>query len=378
MLTPDTNSSTSSSGSSSTSSSGTGLHGHIQRARLRWPSRPLRVIDRARHHARHRTLALTLGAYLALWHRRIQPGVRPTRAALRDLRRSLDGMLAADLANVEAGHYPRELLHDIPYGEYLRVMPELFLEQPAIFRRARDRRHEDLPAAAHPEQYPAYYRRTFHWQTDGWLSHRSARLYDLSVELLFGGVADVMRRMTLPPLVTGVRHLPHPRVLDVACGTGRFLDTVRRILPSAHLSGVDLSPFYVSHARARLGGAPHVALSVQNAESLAFGDASFDAVSSVFLFHELPRNVRRNVVREALRVLRPGARLVICDAAQQCDVDARRFFLESFPSLYHEPYFKSYLRDDLERLLEEVGFEIESSQVHFLVKVVSARRPSGT
>jgi ubiquinone/menaquinone biosynthesis C-methylase UbiE len=376
MMRSDTNSS-SPSGPSGSSGSRAALHGRIERVRLRWSSRPLRAIDRARHHARHRTLALTLGTYLGLWHRRMQPGVRPTRAALRDLRRSLDEMLAADLANVEAGHYPRELLHGIPYGEYLRVLPELFLEQPAIYRRARDQRHEDLPAAAHPEQYPAYYRRTFHWQTDGWLSHRSARLYDLSVELLFGGVADVMRRMTLPPLVTAVRHLPHPRVLDVACGTGRFLDTLRRTLPNAHLSGIDLSPFYIAHARARLGGAPHVALSVQNAENMALGDASFDAVSSVFLFHELPRNVRRNVAREALRVLRPGARLVICDAAQQQDAGGRRFFLESFPSLYHEPYFKSYLRDDLEDMLEEVGFEVESSQVHFLVKVVSARRPQG-
>lgn len=371
MLAPNTNPSL----TPNTHSSRSGLHGRMLPPR--WPSRPLRAIDRARHHARHRALALTLGAYLGLWHRRIQPGVRPPRAALRDLHRSLDEMLSADLANVEAGHYPRELLHDIPYGEYLRVMPELFREAPVIYRRARDRRHDDLPAEAHPEGYPPYYRRNFHWQTDGWLSHRSARLYDLSVELLFGGVADVMRRMALPPLVSGIRHLPHPRVLDVACGTGRFLDALRRSLPGAHLSGIDLSPFYIAHARAQLGGAPHVALSVQNAESLAFGDASFDAVSSVFLFHELPRNVRRNVAREALRVLRPGARLVICDAAQQRDAGERRCFLESFPSLYHEPYFKSYLRDDLEHMLEEVGFEVESSQVHFVVKVVSARRPGG-
>ncbi|HWN70259.1 MAG TPA: class I SAM-dependent methyltransferase, partial [Haliangium sp.] len=228
---------------------------------------------------------MTLGTYLGLWHRRLQPGVRPTREALRDLHRSLDEMLATDLANVEAGHYPRELLHGIPYGEYLRVLPELILDQPAIFRRARDQRHDDLPAEAHPEGYPAYYRRNFHWQTDGWLSHRSARLYDVSVELLFGGVADVMRRMTLPPLLTAVRHLPHPRVLDIACGTGRFLDALRRTLSHAHLSGMDLSPFYIAHARAQLGGAPHVALSVQNAESMSFGDASFDAASSVFLFH---------------------------------------------------------------------------------------------
>jgi ubiquinone/menaquinone biosynthesis C-methylase UbiE len=337
---------------------------------------PLWAIDRARYQARHHALAIALGTYMGLWHRRIQPDVRPEPAALRDLHRSLAALLATDLANVEAGHYPRELLHDIPYGAYLRALPELFLDQSNIFRRALGQHHDELPAEAHPERYPAYYRRTFHWQTDGWLSHRSARLYDVSVEILFGGVADVMRRMALPPLLSGIRHHPHPRVLDVACGTGRFLDCVRRIVPGAQLSGIDLSPFYIAHARAQLRGAPHVALSAQNAESLSFADASFDAVSSVFLFHELPRDVRRNVAREALRVLRPGARFVICDAAQQRDAGGRRFFLENFPSLYHEPYFKSYLRDDLERVLAEVGFEIESSQVHFLAKIVTARRPA--
>ena len=40
----------------------------------------------------------------------------------------------------------------------------------------------DLPAHVDRSRYPRYYLRTFHWQTDGWLSERSARLYDPSVE----------------------------------------------------------------------------------------------------------------------------------------------------------------------------------------------------
>jgi ubiquinone/menaquinone biosynthesis C-methylase UbiE len=336
---------------------------------------PLWMLDQARYQTRHRTLAVALGTYMALQHRRAQPGVRPDPQALRHVHQSLTEMLATDLANVEAGHYPRELLHAFPYGSYLRAMPELLRDQKNIYARARAQRHDELPAEAEPERYPPYYRRTFHWQSDGWLSVRSARLYDLSVEVLFGGVADVMRRMALPPLLAGIRQLPHPRVLDIACGTGRFLDALRRSLPKAHLYGVDLSPFYIAHARAQLGGAPHVALSAQNAESLSFEDASFDAASSVFLFHELPRDVRRRVAGEALRVLRPGARLVICDAAQARDAAGWQSPLENFPKIYHEPYFKSYLRDDLEAMLEEVGFQVESSEVHFLVKVVTARRP---
>ena len=49
-----------------------------------------------------------------------------------------------------------------------------------------------------PERYPAYYLQNFHYQTDGWLTADSARLYDFQVETLFLGSADTMRRQVLP------------------------------------------------------------------------------------------------------------------------------------------------------------------------------------
>ena len=52
--------------------------------------------------------------------------------------------------------------------------------------------------APDPERYPAYYLQNFHYQTDGWLSKDSARLYDFQVETLFLGSADTRRRQALP------------------------------------------------------------------------------------------------------------------------------------------------------------------------------------
>src|SRR3546814_7954407 len=74
-------------------------------------------------------------------------------------------------------------------------------------------------------RYPRYYLQNFHYQTDGYLSAESAALYDYQVEILFSGGADAMRRQALVPLgdwLDGRRH-GEVRLLDIGCGTGRFL-----------------------------------------------------------------------------------------------------------------------------------------------------------
>src|SRR5512132_3680726 len=65
-------------------------------------------------------------------------------------------------------------------------------------------------------------------QTGGYLSERSAKLYDQQVEVLFIGSADAMRRQALVAIGAYVRRrrgLPLT-YLDVACGTGRFMASV--------------------------------------------------------------------------------------------------------------------------------------------------------
>jgi len=304
-----------------------------------------------------------------------RPHVEP--AQLRALLRRRDELHARDLANVEAGYYPRELLFDIPLRRYARAFPRLVADTPRVVRRMREGNYKDIPTVD-KERFPAYYRRNFHWQTDGYFSEHSAEVYELGVELLFRGTADVMRRQIIPPITKLVREVggaDRVRLLDVACGTGRTLHQIARAHPTMRLWGVDLSPAYVRIARQRLADVAECAVAVENGEHLPFADGAFDVVTSVYLFHELPRNARRNVVREMFRVVRPGGLVVIEDSAQLVESAAIASALREFPREFHEPFYADYLEDDLAGILREVGFAVTAVEPHLVAKVVVARRP---
>jgi ubiquinone/menaquinone biosynthesis C-methylase UbiE len=306
------------------------------------------------------------------------PRVPIPKDTLATLRARTEELYQRDMRNAAEGLYPRELLFQIPIREYARRFPQLVLDAPNVVRRMRKRNFKDIPSVD-KGRYPAYYRRTFHWQTDGYFSDHSAEVYDLGVELLFRGTADVMRRQVIPPVTRYLRERglapQRVRLLDVACGTGRVLQQLATAHPQLRYHGVDLSPFYVKAARRRLRDVAECALLVENAEHLPYVDGHFDVVTSVYLFHELPRNARRNVVRELFRVLRPGGLVVLEDSAQPSDSPNIATVLGAFPAEYHEPFYQDYLNDDLAELLTECGFVVDSSEPHLVAKVVVARKP---
>jgi ubiquinone/menaquinone biosynthesis C-methylase UbiE len=285
-------------------------------------------------------------------------------------------LLDRDLQNVDDGYYGRELLFQIPFAEYLRAFPKLLRDAPKTVRRMKKRDFKDLPDID-LSHYPAYYRRNFHWQTDGYFSEHSAEIYDLGVEMLFRGTADVMRRQIIPPVTRFLRGSAQAkaRILDIACGTGRTIKQLAATHPTMRFHGVDLSPFYIKAARKRLADVGEVSLVVENAEQLPYVDGYFDVVTSVHLFHELPRRVRRRVLDEAYRVLRPGGLLVLEDSCQVSDSGEIATVLGAFPEEFHEPYYAEYLDDDLGDVAVECGFEVDRVEAHMVAKVVVARKP---
>lgn len=331
-------------------------------------------LTRAAYRAQHRAMALqaaVLGEAVRLAAtRRFRR--RPDRALARLLAARFEALMARDLANVEAGLYPRRLLFQMPVATYARRLPALLGDLPRVAERARRRDFQDLPAGIDLDVYPPYYRRNFHWQTDGYLSRRSAELYDLGVELLFGGTADVMRRQVIPPISRLRAREPVSRLLDIACGTGRTLRQVAVAHPDLSLVGLDLSRYYLDLAGSLLRRR-RARLVVANGEAIPLADGTFDAVTCVYLFHELPLDARRRVLAEARRVLRPGGLLVLEDACQPADSPELAGALAQFQRDLHEPYFKSYLQHDLASLAREAGFAVESVEPHLVSVVVAAR-----
>ena len=337
----------------------------------------LSVLDRLAYRGQH--LSFLINATLIQETARVlarKPRPTYTLAEWRALISRRKALHARDLANVDAGLYPRDLLFDLPVRRYLRSLPALLRDTPQIMRRMRANDYKDIPVVD-KERFPAYYRRNFHWQTDGYFSAHSAEIYELGVELLFRGTADVMRRQVIPPITRFVSESGDAgklKLLDVACGTGRTLHQIWRTHPTMRLHGADLSPPYVHAARARLAEVNELTLAVENGEALPWADATFDIVTSVYLFHELPRNARRNVMREMLRVVKPGGLVVIEDAAQLADSAVIASALREFPREFHEPFFDDYLEDDLAAILAEVGFVNVTHESHLVARVVTARK----
>ena len=108
------------------------------------------------------------------------------------------------------------------------------------------------------------------------------------------------------------RPAPGSRVLDLGCGTGRVAH--RHLDPRVASVGADfsLASLRLFWRRCRPDQREHLLLVQADAAALPFGDAAFDQVTCLGMFHSLPgRAARDGALAELLRVLRPGGVCVL-------------------------------------------------------------------
>ena len=301
---------------------------------------------------------------------------------VKEIRRSIANLERIDWKEAEEGIYPKSQLFEAPWLEWAKKYPLVWLDMPLTWERRKRNKTREIPKNVNEEEYPNYYLQNFHHQTDGYLSEHSAEIYDLQVEILFNGTADAMRRRILAPLKRGLKkylseNKTKAKVLDVATGTGRTLQQIQSALPEIELHGLDLSGSYLKQASKYLSSrnGDLVQLKKANAENMPYDSNSFQALTCVFLFHELPREARQNVLNECFRLLEPGGTLVLADSIQIEDSPKFTPIMENFHKIFHEPFYRDYIVDNIDLRLEKSGFSSITSESHFMTKVWKANKP---
>jgi ubiquinone/menaquinone biosynthesis C-methylase UbiE len=156
---------------------------------------------------------------------------------------------------------------------------------------------------------PQYLHDTYWW---AYVHPNAVRLFERQwlVNLILWGNFARLRDAALAELgeeLTG-------RTLQVACVYGDFTPRLAaRIAPGGSLDVVDVLPIQLANLRRKLATDAPVTLLQRDAADLRLPTGTYDRVVLFFLLHEMPEDVRRRTLAEAMRVAKPGGEILIVD-----------------------------------------------------------------
>jgi ubiquinone/menaquinone biosynthesis C-methylase UbiE len=185
--------------------------------------------------------------------------------------------------------------------------------------------------------------------------------------ILFGQYRRLMRS-TLDRL----RGISPGRTLQLTNVYGELTPKLWEKLRPGELHLMDVARVQLDQTRGKLddkvpGTAAPIVYAQMNAERLGYAENSFDTVVIFFLLHELPPDARERVLNEALRVLRPGGRLLITDygARTERHLLHRNGLLRGIIG-YLEPFLPAFWHEDLHAGLAEYAarHELHAAPMH--------------
>lgn len=205
-----------------------------------------------------------------------------------------------------------------------------------------------------PDYLVRYYRWTYLWPFTVWLFDHQPIINTI----LFGNYRRIMnetRRLMDAPNAG--------KTLQIAAVYGELTATLAADVDELHLA--EIAPVQIRAAERKLEAAGLKAnVARMNAERLEYDRQSFDTALIFLLLHEMPPQARRNSLREALRVIRSGGRLVI---AEYGELRRRHFFHRFAPVRWilttAEPFLGVFWNENLVETLNacaaEEGREVE-------------------
>ncbi|QNI59304.1 demethylmenaquinone methyltransferase / 2-methoxy-6-polyprenyl-1/4-benzoquinol methylase [Synechococcus sp. BIOS-U3-1] len=181
------------------------------------------------------------------------------------------------------------------------------------------------------------------------LAYRYRWIYDTvtAISSLSVGGVEQLRRLGLEALQSMLE--PGAPVLDLCCGSGEA--AAPWLAAGFDVTGLDLSPLALALAARRH---PSLKRVEGLAEEPPLQDGSFCAIQLSVALHEFPRRERELVLRQSLRLLKPGGWLVIVDLHPAGPW--LRLPQQLFCALFETDTATSMLEDDLPSQLQQLGF----------------------
>jgi len=161
---------------------------------------------------------------------------------------------------------------------------------------------------------PGYLAETYWW---AYVHPRAVRLFEREwlVNLILWGNFGRLRDAALGALGERLEG----RTLQIACVYGDLTARLAaRVANGAHLGVVDVLPIQLDNLARKLPRDAGVELIHGDSTALPLESASYDRALLFFLLHEQPEAARRATIAEALRVVKPGGRIVIVDYHRPC------------------------------------------------------------
>lgn len=212
--------------------------------------------------------------------------------------------------------------------------------------------------------YPDYYLTSFHAYEEGNLSWEAATEVEVAAHAVHariwpeaGAQGDAWLRRSYHQVLKDQIPQAPKEILDLGCSVGMSSFALQDVYPQAQITGVDLSPYFLTVAQYQARQQNRSINWVHAAaENTGLPDASFDLVSTFLMFHELPRTATVQVFQEARRLLRPNGYLAFMDMNPKSEVHAKMppYILTLLKST--EPYLDDYFTFDIESAIAQAGF----------------------
>jgi ubiquinone/menaquinone biosynthesis C-methylase UbiE len=149
-------------------------------------------------------------------------------------------------------------------------------------------------------------------QTVGVTLDHAAKVYDLLAPLMTLGLERRYHRIVIQQLALR----GDEKILDLGCGTGTLTRDIAAALTDKKKScctGLDAAEKMIEIAQRKAADIPNIRFESAIAEKLPHPDATFDAAVSTFFFHHINFELKKKVLAETARVLKPGGRFIIVD-----------------------------------------------------------------